>query len=228
MVPSTRRSTRSSAGPVAGGKQTTLSFKHKVTKPVHHVGKEEKAAAEYKSPARAKEYIPDEEPATKRKRKSKDEEEEHEDEVEEEVKEEEAEEEEEEEEEEDNDVPVVKPQTPFDEAEARAAKLNDRAITQYWKDIEASRRAKEVHKRNTEGLSTAEKVLRYFDVSSQYGPCVGITRLKRWQRAQRLGLNPPIEVLAVLLKEEAKGNSDIEQAHMDVLLNSTAVGSVGV
>lgn len=59
-------------------------------------------------------------------------------------------------------------------------------------------------------------------------PCIGISRIKRWQRAQRLGLNPPIEVLAVLVKEEAAGNKDIETAHMDKLLNSTAVGSVGV
>jgi DNA polymerase delta subunit 4 len=42
-----------------------------------------------------------------------------------------------------------------------------------------------------------------------------------------LGLNPPIEVLAVLLKEEAKGNKGMERAHMDELLNSTAVGSAG-
>ncbi|KAL2265327.1 hypothetical protein VTJ83DRAFT_6427 [Remersonia thermophila] len=226
MAPSTRRSTRASSGHVADGKQTTLSFKHKVTKPVHHVGKEEKAVSEYKPPARAKEYTPDEEPAKKRKKTEK-EEEKLEDEVKEEV-EDKKEEEDEVEAEEDKNVPVVKPQTPFGEAEARAAKLDDSDIAKYWKDIEASRRAKEVHKRNTEDLSTTEKVLRYFDVSSQYGPCVGITRIKRWQRAQRLGLNPPIEVLAVLLMEEAKGNSDIEQAHMDVLLNSTAVGSVGV
>jgi len=59
-------------------------------------------------------------------------------------------------------------------------------------------------------------------------PCIGIARMKRWQRAQRLGLNPPVEVLAVLLKEEGKGNAGIERAHMDELLNSTAVGSVGV
>ena len=57
-----------------------------------------------------------------------------------------------------------------------------------------------------------------------FQPCVGIARLKRWQRADRLGLNPPIEVLAVLLKEEARGNKEIERAHMDELLNSTAVG----
>ena len=49
--------------------------------------------------------------------------------------------------------------------------------------------------------------------------------MKRWKRADRLGLNPPIEVLAVLLKEEGKGNGQIETAHMDEILNSTAVGS---
>jgi DNA polymerase delta subunit 4 len=48
--------------------------------------------------------------------------------------------------------------------------------------------------------------------------------MKRWKRAERLGLNPPIEVLAVLLKEETKG-SKVQRAHMDEILNSTAVGS---
>lgn len=43
--------------------------------------------------------------------------------------------------------------------------------------------------------------------------------MKRWQRAQRLGLNPPIEVLAVLLREEKQGNEGIEKAHMDEIMN---------
>ncbi|KAK0741818.1 DNA polymerase delta, subunit 4-domain-containing protein [Apiosordaria backusii] len=105
-------------------------------------------------------------------------------------------------------------------AEVKASKISQAAINRYWKSIEESRLAKEVHKKHTAGLTTGEKVLRYWDVSSQYGPCVGITRLKRWQRAERLGLNPPIEVLAVLVKEERSG----ERAHLDELLNSTAVG----
>lgn len=46
--------------------------------------------------------------------------------------------------------------------------------------------------------------------------------MKRWQRAQRLGLSPPIEVLAVLLKEESKNNKDAETAQMDKILNATA------
>jgi DNA polymerase delta subunit 4 len=44
--------------------------------------------------------------------------------------------------------------------------------------------------------------------------------MKRWHRADRLGLNPPIEVLAVLLKEEKKGTKKIETAHIDEILNS--------
>jgi len=47
--------------------------------------------------------------------------------------------------------------------------------------------------------------------------------MKRWVRANKLGLAPPIEVLAVLLKEEGKGNSKIEQAHVDELMSSKSV-----
>ncbi|CRK16492.1 hypothetical protein BN1708_011781 [Verticillium longisporum] len=62
----------------------------------------------------------------------------------------------------------------------------------------------------------------YFVIHNE--PCVGIQRMRRWERANKLGLNPPIEVLAVLLKEQKEG-SQSERAHMDVILNSTAVGS---
>lgn len=48
--------------------------------------------------------------------------------------------------------------------------------------------------------------------------------MRRWQRANKLGLNPPLEVLAVLLKEEEQGTKGVERAHMDTILNSTAVG----
>lgn len=30
--------------------------------------------------------------------------------------------------------------------------------------------------------------------SYEYGPCVGVSRLDRWERAYALGLNPPPEV----------------------------------
>lgn len=47
--------------------------------------------------------------------------------------------------------------------------------------------------------------------------------MKRWVRANKLGLSPPIEVLAVLLKEEQKGNDKIERAYVDELMSSKFV-----
>ncbi|GAB6024042.1 DNA polymerase delta subunit 4 [Chamberlinius hualienensis] len=37
-------------------------------------------------------------------------------------------------------------------------------------------------------------VLREFDLNLEYGPCIGITRMERWNRAQKLGLDPPLNV----------------------------------
>ena len=44
--------------------------------------------------------------------------------------------------------------------------------------------------------------------------------MKRWKRAERLGLHPPIEVLAVLLKEDAKNNIKAQRAYLDELMTS--------
>ncbi|KAF8864762.1 hypothetical protein BDZ45DRAFT_569284, partial [Acephala macrosclerotiorum] len=101
--------------------------------------------------------------------------------------------------------------------EERASKVSDAQIKRYWRERENERKSRRVHQ---EDLSLEEKVLRFFDMSSQYGPAIGIARMKRWVRANKLGLSPPIEVLAVLLKEEEKGNTKIERAHVDELMSS--------
>uniref|UniRef100_A0A8D0BTN5 DNA polymerase delta 4, accessory subunit n=1 Tax=Salvator merianae TaxID=96440 RepID=A0A8D0BTN5_SALMN len=44
------------------------------------------------------------------------------------------------------------------------------------------------------------ELLKQFDLSWQYGPCTGLTRLQRWERADSLGLDPPIIVRDLLLK----------------------------
>lgn len=49
-------------------------------------------------------------------------------------------------------------------------------------------------------------------------PCIGIARIKRWRRAHMLNLNPPLEVLAVLLKGEEQGVAQ-EKAYIDELLS---------
>ncbi|RDW75077.1 hypothetical protein BP6252_06219 [Coleophoma cylindrospora] len=106
------------------------------------------------------------------------------------------------------------------EAEERADKVSDAQIRKYWRAHEMERKAPRVHQQD---LGVEEKILRLFDMSSQYGPCIGIARMKRWNRAYKLGLQPPIEVLAVLLKEEEKGNNAIERAHVDSLMSSKFV-----
>ena len=74
-----------------------------------------------------------------------------------------------------------------------------------------------------QGLSLNEKILRHFDLSSQFGPCIGVARMKRWKRANGLGLKPPIEVLTVLLKEEDCQNKKAERAYVDELMSTRLV-----
>uniref|UniRef100_A0A8D0GZJ6 DNA polymerase delta 4, accessory subunit n=1 Tax=Sphenodon punctatus TaxID=8508 RepID=A0A8D0GZJ6_SPHPU len=50
------------------------------------------------------------------------------------------------------------------------------------------------------------EMLKQFDLSWEYGPCTGITRLQRWERAQLLGLNPPLTVREMLLQHEGNAS----------------------
>ncbi|GAQ03096.1 DNA polymerase delta subunit 4 [Aspergillus lentulus] len=104
-------------------------------------------------------------------------------------------------------------QQPLSEEDQKAIKITEQELHRYWKKEEQTRKAPRVHQ---EDLSLHEKILRHFDLSSQYGPCIGIARLKRWRRAKMLNLNPPIEVLAVLLKEK---DTVKQRAYVDELLS---------
>ncbi|KAK7948723.1 uncharacterized protein PG986_009609 [Apiospora aurea] len=207
-MPATRRSTRSSSQP--GGKQATLSFHNRVTKAVPKSSKNLVSSPSKQSPL-SKHVIAasQEEEAAAHAEPAKED-----------IVIDDATVESEPEE----PSPVAEKEDEAVEktdSELRAENITGRQVDQYWRKLEGERIAKRVHQ---EDLGLAEKVLRYFDVSSQYGPCVGISRLRRWQRADKLGLNPPPEVLAVLLKEEEKGTKGVERAHMDTILNSTAIG----
>ncbi|ONK55730.1 uncharacterized protein A4U43_C10F410 [Asparagus officinalis] len=45
-----------------------------------------------------------------------------------------------------------------------------------------------------------EMKLRRFDMDIRYGPCIGLTRLERLERAKSMGLNPPQEIEQILLR----------------------------
>ncbi|KAJ9545920.1 hypothetical protein OSB04_025627 [Centaurea solstitialis] len=49
-----------------------------------------------------------------------------------------------------------------------------------------------------EGHDATEEVLRQFDMNMAYGPCCGMKRIDRWERAASLGLNPPKDVHRLL------------------------------
>ena len=44
--------------------------------------------------------------------------------------------------------------------------------------------------------------------------------MKRWQRAHKLGLKPPLEVLAVMLKEQETDNIRAQRSRVDELMTS--------
>jgi len=56
-----------------------------------------------------------------------------------------------------------------------------------------------VHK---ESQNTIQTIMRNFDLTPKFGPCVGISRLDRYRRAERMGMKPPVEVLQILETEE--------------------------
>ncbi|PQE30948.1 hypothetical protein CJF32_00007961 [Rutstroemia sp. NJR-2017a WRK4] len=124
-------------------------------------------------------------------------------------------------------TPAPAPASTLTPEEILASKISDAKIKQYWQGREQLRLAPRVHQKE---LSVAERVLREWDCMSQFGPSIGIPRTRRWHRAQRLGLNPPLEVLAVLLKETSKPNSDpqTERSYVDTLLNTSTTRSDGV
>ncbi|XP_020587869.1 DNA polymerase delta subunit 4 [Phalaenopsis equestris] len=55
----------------------------------------------------------------------------------------------------------------------------------------------------------SEEKLRQFDMEMRYGPCVGLSRLERWDRACSMGLNPPMEI-GHLLRSLSGSNPKLE------------------
>jgi DNA polymerase delta subunit 4 len=149
IMPTTRRTSgRTSGG--ATGKQSTLSFPHRVTKSVPKSAKDAVASAPVKkSPlSKSTDVEPTDEPEKAAIQPA----------MVERV----------------GPVEETKPSPPVkSESEVRAEKVSNAAIEKYWRTQEAARMAKRVHQQD---LSTGEKVLRYFDVSSQYGVSATLIR----------------------------------------------------
>ncbi|KAJ3807955.1 DNA polymerase delta, subunit 4-domain-containing protein [Lentinula lateritia] len=69
-----------------------------------------------------------------------------------------------------------------------------------WRKLSAQARAVNGNLQlvHAENQNKIHDILRVFDLSYEYGPCYGISRLDRWERAEAMGLNPPPEIHAIL------------------------------
>ncbi|CAO2200486.1 unnamed protein product [Urochloa humidicola] len=56
-----------------------------------------------------------------------------------------------------------------------------------------------------EQYGAEEEALRQFDMDTSYGPCIGVTRLRRWDRAVAMGLRPPPHVRDLILRHHHQG-----------------------
>lgn len=89
------------------------------------------------------------------------------------------------------------------EAEEKGSKVSDAQVKRYWKSKEDERTAPRVHQR---GLSVNEKILRHFDLSSQYGVSSSLVASCSYHTAYEWGMlttfrtvalyrNPPCETV---------------------------------
>ncbi|KZV81731.1 DNA polymerase delta, subunit 4 [Exidia glandulosa HHB12029] len=87
----------------------------------------------------------------------------------------------------------------FDE-EAEELKLNDAQwlAPLAWANAKTEKKST-IHSKSQNKI---DHILRVFDNSHEYGPCVGLTRMQRWERAQNMGMDPPQEIRDILLTRQ--------------------------
>lgn len=73
------------------------------------------------------------------------------------------------------------------------------------KHIHAQRWTPQIH--TTTG--TIDTILRDFDLTGAYGPCVGITRLERFNRAKSMGMKPDPIIGEILASQEAHTQTNL-------------------
>ncbi|KAJ4469565.1 DNA polymerase delta, subunit 4-domain-containing protein [Lentinula aciculospora] len=73
-----------------------------------------------------------------------------------------------------------------------------------WRKLAAQARATNGNLQliHAENENKIHDILRVFDLSYKYGPCYGISRLDRWERAEAMGLHPPPEIYDILLTRQ--------------------------
>lgn len=88
---------------------------------------------------------------------------------------------------------------------------NDTVYSQEAEKIAAKSIAPNVH---PEEVNNCEKILKNFDFTVDFGPVVGLTRLERWERANKLGLNPPAVVKKILETKQGETEEVYKQSYL--------------
>ncbi|TFK39714.1 DNA polymerase delta, subunit 4-domain-containing protein [Crucibulum laeve] len=90
--------------------------------------------------------------------------------------------------------------------------LNDKDLK--WRKIygEAREVTGSIPLIHAEDQNKIHAILRVFDMTYKYGPCVGMTRLERWGRAKKLGLNPPQEIYDILNTREGTEKTEYSES----------------
>ncbi|KAJ3169316.1 hypothetical protein HDU87_000834 [Geranomyces variabilis] len=55
-------------------------------------------------------------------------------------------------------------------------------------------------------------VLKGFDLDVKFGPCIGVSRLERWNRAQKLELEPPQDIRQILLTPQVSKDAELAES----------------
>ncbi|GAA5964605.1 hypothetical protein JCM3765_007638 [Sporobolomyces pararoseus] len=63
-----------------------------------------------------------------------------------------------------------------------------------------------------DGMDDIETILLQFDHEETFGPCSRISRLERFERAQKLGLNPDPEIGDILRSQEGKNRKEYSES----------------
>ncbi|KAK9244753.1 DNA polymerase delta, subunit 4-domain-containing protein [Lipomyces tetrasporus] len=88
---------------------------------------------------------------------------------------------------------------------------NDPQYVAYFETTQKVNIASPIHQ---QGVSTVVRILKNFDLTAAYGPTVGMTRLQRWQRAEKLGLKPPEVVYKILTSKEGKSIDELREGYL--------------
>ncbi|UZJ54079.1 hypothetical protein CBS101457_003399 [Exobasidium rhododendri] len=87
---------------------------------------------------------------------------------------------------------------------------DDSRYNALWDDVKRKMGMPKNAPIHSEHMNRIEHILRVFDLDPAYGPCLGMSRLERWERAEKLGDEPPSEIKEIL--ETKQGVLELHQS----------------